>query len=404
MKKKEIIIALLVLLMVCATGFTVAAQSAATKNETIKLIINGVEFNADRALVQAVDEPLDSVMKKFHSLEVCQNQSEDNVREQNPVKYKNWETIGEYLKKNDFNGARNAFGDLQLIDALYHFELGDSIKGHGVEWYEHQTAQRIHAYVRAYYSHGQVCSIKIKALAWIIMVYLDKPLDEKYMMIFRNPNDHIIYDYFCYIDSELYRDNGRLKSTDPYFVKQPTDGYDELIKEIGAWIDLVKMAGLDEIRKQRIAPLSSIKCEILSYDEMIPVEFFSSGLTFKIIKGIVVDDFDFEPVMFADIRYNDSINIGRTDLNGAFRVIVPDSIKTLTFMSVGFEPMKVELCDDDYLEVIMISESSDCFLTIDESNEKTKKRFNQLDKLRKEALKRGIFQNKKPCYKQIFVP
>ena len=88
-----------------AMGFTVAAQSAATKNETIKLIINGVEFNADRALVQAVDEPLDSVMKKFHSLEVCQNQTEDNVRGQNPVKYKNWETIGEYLKKNDFNVA-----------------------------------------------------------------------------------------------------------------------------------------------------------------------------------------------------------------------------------------------------------------------------------------------------------
>ena len=71
-----------ILILLCAVAWSLGAQaqSAATKNETIKLIINGVEFNADRALVQAVDEPLDSVMKKFHSLEVCQNQSEDNVR------------------------------------------------------------------------------------------------------------------------------------------------------------------------------------------------------------------------------------------------------------------------------------------------------------------------------------
>ena len=67
-----------ILIIICAVVWSLGAQaqSAATKKE----IINGVEFNADRALVQAVDEPLDSVMKKFHSLEVCQNQSEDNVR------------------------------------------------------------------------------------------------------------------------------------------------------------------------------------------------------------------------------------------------------------------------------------------------------------------------------------
>ena len=45
MKKKEIIIALLVLLMVCATGFTVAAQSA-SQGASTRMIVTGVVINA----------------------------------------------------------------------------------------------------------------------------------------------------------------------------------------------------------------------------------------------------------------------------------------------------------------------------------------------------------------------
>ena len=124
----------------------------------------------------------------------------------------------------------------------------------------------------------------------------------------------------------------------------------------------------------------------------------------KTIRGLVIDDLDFEPVPLVDIMIDDSVKIASTQLNGFFSILGPDTIKSLSFRAVGFEPMKVELCDDDYLEVIMISTSSDCFLTKDEAKKKTQKRFKQLGKLRKEALKRGIFQNKKPCYKQIFVP
>lgn len=401
MKKKEIIIALLVLLMVCATGFTVAAQSAATKNDTIKLIINGVEFNADRALVHAVDEPLNSVMKKFHSLEVCQNQSEDNVREQNPAKYKNWKTIGEYLRKNDFNGAREAFGDLQLIETLYHYELGDSIEGFRSYWYDEQTANKIPDMVRSSNQHGHVCTNKIKALSWIIWIYRNETPIHNYL-VFKNAKDEVIYDYYCHKQDKGFDEYGRIY-INVSFVKQPTDGYDELVNEIGAWIDLVKEVGIDEVRKKGIAPLSSIKYEIISYEEIMP-ELFKPDYKLRTIRGLVVDDLDFEPVPLVDIMINDSVEIANTELYGFFFVLVPDTIKSLSFRAVGFEPMKVELCDDDYLEVIMISASTDCFLTIDESNKKTQKRFKQLGKLRKEALKRGIFQNKKPCYKQIFVP
>lgn len=401
MKKKEIIIVLLVLLMVCATGFTVAAQSATTKNETIKLIINGVEFNADRALVQAVDEPLDSVMKKFHSLEVCQNQSEDNVREQNPAKYKNWDSIGEYLRKNDFNGAREAFGDLQLIQALYHYELKDTIDGIDCIWYDNQTANKIPAMVRSSNRLGHVCTDKIKALSWIIWIYRnDTPINN--YLVFKNAKDEVIYDYYCHKQDKGFDEYGRIYINNS-FVKQPTEGYDKLIKEIGEWVDLVKEVGIDEVRKKGIAPLSSIKYELISYEEIMPELFEPAGYELKTIRGLVVDDLDFEPVPLVDIMINDSVEIANTELYGFFFVLVPDTIKSLCFRAVGFEPMKVELCDDDYLEVIMISTSSDCFLTKDEAKKKTQKRFKQLGKLRKEALKRGIFQTKKPCYKQIFV-
>lgn len=393
----------ILLLMVWAMGFTVAAQSAATKNETIKLIINGVEFNTDRALFQAVDEPLDSVIKKFHSLEVCQNQSEDNVREQNPAKYKNWDSIGKYLRKNDFNGAREAFGDLQLIEALYHYELKDTIDGIGCIWYDNQTANKIPAMVRSSNRLGHVCTDKIKALSWIIWIYRnDTPINN--YLVFKNAKDEVIYDYFCYKQIDKGVDEyGRINIPDVSFVKQPTDGYDELVNEIGAWIDLVKEVGIDEVRKKGIAPLSSIKYEIISYEEIMPELFEPAGYELKTIRGLVIDDLDFEPVPLVDIMIDDSVKIASTQLNGFFSILGPDTIKSLCFRAVGFEPMKVELCDDDYLEVIMISTSSDCFLTKDEAKKKTQKRFKQLGKLRKEALKRGIFQTKKPCYKQIFV-
>lgn len=393
----------ILLMMVCATGFTMAAQSAATKNDTIKLIINGVEFNADRALVQAVDEPLNSVMKKFHSLEVCQNQSEDNVREQNPAKYKNWDSIGKYLRKNDFNGAREAFGDLQLIEALYHYELGDSIKGFRSFWYDVQTANKIPAMVRSSNRLGHVCTDKIKALSWIIWIYRnDTPINN--YLIFKNAKEEVIYDYFCCKQIDKGIDEYGHIILDVSFVKQPTDGYDELVNEIGVWIDLVKEVGIDEVRKKGIAPLNSIKYEIISYEEIMPELFEPTGYELKTIRGLVIDDLDFEPVPLVDIMIDDSVKIASTQPNGFFSILGPDTIKSLSFRAVGFEPMKVELCDDDYLEVIMISTSSDCFLAKDEAKKKTQKRFKQLGKLRKEALKRGIFQTKKPCYKQIFVP
>lgn len=137
------------------------------------------------------------------------------------------------------------------------------------------------------------------------------------------------------------------------------------------------------------------------------VPLININLFGRTIKGLVIDDLDFEPIPLVNIIINDTVKIGETkiygDHCGTFDINLSDSIYIINFEAIGFEPTKVLLCEKcEYIEVIMFQEANEDFITLKDAKKKKKKRFNKIGKKRKEAYKRGIFRLKKPCYKQFF--
>lgn len=124
----------------------------------------------------------------------------------------------------------------------------------------------------------------------------------------------------------------------------------------------------------------------------------------KIIKGRVISD-DFETVLFASIMINDTVKVGRTDLNGFFQIDIPVSVNKILFWFAGMEPTTINLVDKcDEVEVVMLLRPTYDFMTLKKVDRLRKKKFNTLPELHKEAFEKGIFKTDKPCYTQEFKP
>lgn len=124
----------------------------------------------------------------------------------------------------------------------------------------------------------------------------------------------------------------------------------------------------------------------------------------KTIKGRVISD-DYETVPLASIIINDTVEVGRTDLNGFFQVNIPVSEKRLLFMFVGLDPATIELLDNfDNVEVVMMRSSTYDFITLKKADRLRMKIFKKLPEIHKEAFKKGIFKTDKACYTQEFIP
>jgi hypothetical protein len=124
----------------------------------------------------------------------------------------------------------------------------------------------------------------------------------------------------------------------------------------------------------------------------------------KIIKGRVIST-DFENVSFSSIVINDTIEVGKTDLNGFFKIEIPVLEKKLLFRSVGLESAIIEFVDTcNEVEVIMMLSGTYDFMTPKKVDKGRMERFKKLPELHKEAFEKGIFKTDKDCYTQQFVP
>ncbi|MEA5260240.1 carboxypeptidase-like regulatory domain-containing protein [Arcicella aquatica] len=124
----------------------------------------------------------------------------------------------------------------------------------------------------------------------------------------------------------------------------------------------------------------------------------------RMIKGRVIAE-NLEILPFASIMVNDTIEVGKPDVNGYFQINVPVSEQKIIFICVGFEVTHLSLdekCNE--VEVIMMDAVTYDFITLKRVDKLRKKRFNNLSKLHKEAFKKGIFKTDKACYKQEFIP
>ena len=133
----------------------------------------------------------------------------------------------------------------------------------------------------------------------------------------------------------------------------------------------------------------------------------STGILYaqnKTIKGRVVDN-NLETLPYVSIVINDTIKIGKTDVNGFFQIDIPVPVKKISFESVGLDRATVGLVDKcDEVEVVMMLRGTYDFITRKRVDKLRMKMFRKLPKLHKEAFEKGIFKTDKACYTQEFIP
>ncbi len=134
---------------------------------------------------------------------------------------------------------------------------------------------------------------------------------------------------------------------------------------------------------------------------------FSAGSLFaqtKTLKGRVIDDF-LEALPYALIKVNDTVEVGKTDLNGYFQIEISASVKKLSFDTIGLDLASIKLSDDcNDVEVVMMLTGSFDFMSLKKVDRLRMKRFKQLPDLHKQAFEKGIFKTENPCYTQEFIP
>ncbi len=122
----------------------------------------------------------------------------------------------------------------------------------------------------------------------------------------------------------------------------------------------------------------------------------------KTIKGRVISD-DLETMPLVSIMINDTVELGKTDLNGFFQIDIPIFEKRIYFGFVGLDPTTIELGDNcDEVEVVMMLSGTYDFITLKKVDRLRMKRFKKLPELHKEAFKKGIFKTEYACYNYEF--
>lgn len=124
----------------------------------------------------------------------------------------------------------------------------------------------------------------------------------------------------------------------------------------------------------------------------------------KTIKGKVITQ-HLETLPYALIFINDTVQVGRTDLNGFFQIEIFTSVQKLLFTSVGFEQTTIDYIDKcNEIELVMMLSGTYDFMTFKQIDRYRMKEFKKLPELHKQAFEKGIFRTDKACYRQEFKP
>lgn len=122
----------------------------------------------------------------------------------------------------------------------------------------------------------------------------------------------------------------------------------------------------------------------------------------RIIYGRVITE-NFEPLPMLDIKNSETSLLGKTDVDGWFKISIPQKTEKLLFCYVGMEWTEVILKKDcDTVEVVMMYDATYDFMTLRKVDRLRKKRFDNLPNLHSEAVKNGLFKNNNICYERTF--
>ena len=123
----------------------------------------------------------------------------------------------------------------------------------------------------------------------------------------------------------------------------------------------------------------------------------------RTIKGRVLSE-HLDIMTGTSIMIDDSVEVGRADLNGFFEIEIPTSKKKIIFRFLGVEPTTIELVDGCNVEVILMLSSTYDFISPKRAERKRKKRYKKLPKIHKQAFEKGLFETEHACYKREFKP
>jgi len=136
----------------------------------------------------------------------------------------------------------------------------------------------------------------------------------------------------------------------------------------------------------------------------IAVLYFNLNLNgqTRIIIGRVISE-DLEPLPMLNIENSDNIILGKTDMDGSFKIRISQETESLLFRYIGMEWTDIRLKKDcDTVEVVMMYDMIYDFMTSKKIDRLRKKRFDNLPNLHSEAVKNGLFENRNICYDRVF--
>ncbi len=124
----------------------------------------------------------------------------------------------------------------------------------------------------------------------------------------------------------------------------------------------------------------------------------------RTITGRIISE-DLEPLPLIYIQDIDTTLIGKTDLDGSFKIEISSSTDSLLLCSLGIEWATIQLTSDcDTLEVVMMYDYIYDFISLRKVDRLRFRRFKKLHEIHKQAFDKGLFKTESPCYKQIFEP
>jgi hypothetical protein len=132
------------------------------------------------------------------------------------------------------------------------------------------------------------------------------------------------------------------------------------------------------------------------------IPFVSNGQV-RTIKGKVVDQFRFEPILEVRIQDRDTVRLGTTDINGNFEIELSSGTDELLLSSIGMEWTSIKLpANCNNLEIIMMTDGTYDFMTIRKVNRKRYRMFMDLLNKHRQAYEKGAFTSNAPCFTYIF--
>jgi hypothetical protein len=122
------------------------------------------------------------------------------------------------------------------------------------------------------------------------------------------------------------------------------------------------------------------------------------------LSGRILDEY-LDSATGITIFDKDTTEIGKSDLNGYFNIVLPQETDELIFAGVGYEWSNIKTpkkCDN--LEIVILLSGTYHYKSSRKIDRLRKKEFDKISELHSQAYNKRLFKSEKPCYNRDFKP